>query len=132
MTATSRPFYCFIIRLYVVPDGVKYIYLNSLLSYISFFKLQLLKIQFIKLRCFTSSLYKFLDCSCLNYNFVKLLKCCRFYNKIKINSFRPYNLLCNQCVFVAAYAIPLLLLLLRSRHCTVENILFYLYVKITF
>jgi hypothetical protein len=48
---------------------------NALLSYILFFKLQLLKIQFIKLRYFTSSLYKFLDCSCWNYNFMKLLKC---------------------------------------------------------
>ena len=30
MTETSRPFYCFIIHLYVVPDGVKYIYWTEL------------------------------------------------------------------------------------------------------
>jgi len=32
------------------------------------------KYNFIKLKCFTSSLHKFLDSSCWNYNFIKLLK----------------------------------------------------------
>jgi hypothetical protein len=29
VTETSCPFYCFIIQLHVVPDGVKYIYLTD-------------------------------------------------------------------------------------------------------
>jgi hypothetical protein len=56
----------------------------------TFFKLQMLKIQFITLRCFTSNLYNLLDCSCWNYNFynvIKMLQYFHLYNKIEYNYF---------------------------------------------
>jgi len=60
------------------------VYSQYLAKLHTFCKLQLLNIRFIKLRCFISSLFKFLDCGCWYHNFIKLLKCskyCRFYNK---------------------------------------------------
>ena len=52
-----------------------------------FFLIAAVENTIYKLRCFSSSWHKFSDCSCWNYKIIKMLKYCRFYNKIDYNIF---------------------------------------------